>query len=69
MKKKIPLDRTRPERSETRRLALGKTTTMIISIDPDEKAVLKREAKKREYSLSLYLNLILTGQEKSPLKK
>ncbi len=63
----INLDRVRPERAAARRLSLGKTVTMIVSIAPGDKARLKAEAKRRGYSLSLYLNLILVRQEKSPL--
>lgn len=66
-KKDISLERTRGERSETRRLAVGKTEIMKISIEPQKKDLLEREAKKRSLSLSLYVNLILTGQENSPL--
>lgn len=66
-KPKITLKRTRPERSQTRRLTVGKTIPIIISIAPEDKKTLQEEAKKKELSFSLYINLILHGQEKSPL--
>ncbi|MBI5826813.1 MAG: hypothetical protein HZB22_03675 [Deltaproteobacteria bacterium] len=59
MTKKIVLERIRPERSVTRRLAVGETTTIIISLSPGDKSVLQKEARKRSLSLSLYMNLIL----------
>lgn len=66
-KKKIDLKRQRPERSETRRLALGHTVPTILRMDEKDKELLQAEAKKRGLSFSLYVNLILKGQEKSPL--
>lgn len=65
--KKIDLNRQRPERSGTRRLALGKTVPTILRMDEKDKKLLQAEAKKRDLSFSLYINLILKGQEKSPL--
>lgn len=67
-KKKIDLERQRPERSQVRRLALGKTVPTILRMGEEDKEVLMSEAKKRGYTFSLYVNLILKGQEKSPLK-
>lgn len=63
----ISLERMRPARSEHRRLSLGETTGLAFYISPTDKDILQTEAKKRHLSLSLYLNLILHGQEKSPL--
>lgn len=66
-KKKIDLIRQRPERSEVRRLALGHTVPTILRMDEKDKELLQSEAKKRGFTFSLYVNLILKGQEKSPL--
>lgn len=65
--KKINLERTQPGRSEHRRLALGETIGLTFRLAEADKKILQAEAKKHKFSLSLYLNLILHGQEKSPL--
>lgn len=67
VKKNISLERARPERSETKRLALGETIGLEFCLSQADKETLQTEAKKNKLSLSLYLNLILHGQEKSPL--
>ena len=63
----ISLERTKPERSEHRRLSLGETVGLEFSLSRGDKTILQAAAKKRKFSLSLYLNLILHGQETSPL--
>ena len=70
MKKKISLERARPERSETRKLsAEGKETAekAYFYMFPKDKKKVEEEALKRGYSFSLYVNLVLKGQEKAPL--
>ena len=64
---KINLNRCRKEYARPRRF-VGKTVTVNICLAPDDKAALSREAAELGYSFSLYINLILHGQEKSPLK-
>lgn len=66
-KNKISLTRIRPERSGTRHLVMGKTVAVLLRFAPADKALLQSEAKARGFSLSLYVNLILHGQEESPL--
>lgn len=66
---KISLARQRPERSASRHLSMGNTVVAKFSIAPADKKFLETEAFKRNYSFSLYINLILRGQEKSPLVK
>ena len=65
---KINLDRCRKEYPRPRRF-VGKTILVNIFLPPDDKSLLAREAAERGYSFSLYVNLILHGQEKSPLKR
>lgn len=60
------MERSRPERSETRRLSMGQTERLLINLAPELKSKLKKEAESKKLSLSLYINLILTGQEKAP---
>ena len=65
--KRISLNRIRPERSLKRNLYLGKgkAVQLEFTLAPEFKAFLKDLAKSKKYSLSLLLNLILTGQEKA----
>ena len=64
---KINLIRCRKEYPRPRRF-VGKTILVNIFLPPDDKSLLAREAAERGYSFSLYISLILHGQEKSPLK-
>lgn len=65
---KISLERIRSERSETLRLVVGTVEQVNFYLAPADKARLKKEAKKRGMSMSLYLNLVLTGQEPPPFR-